>query len=305
MSADQVISHRPASRPFEAVLDEARRRIVAAGDLPHVPVAEQLALLDELVTFELGRFLLVHQGLNGYWTHYVAYLHPRQRGAGGSASATALERALLDRSPTLLATQERFDHFRRLVGEELSHRAGEPLSLASVPCGLMADLLTLDYGAARDVHLAGFDLDEESLALAARHAAERGRSVELSREDAWALSARDRFDVLVSNGLNLYEPDDQRVLALYERFAAALKPGGLLVTSFLTPPSEWIVSRIDPEALRLQRIVFADIIGARWQCFRTSETSRAQLARAGFTDIELVPDRANLFPTIVGRTGSD
>jgi SAM-dependent methyltransferase len=290
---------------LDAALDEARRRIVAIGDQPHVSVAEQLALLDEIVTFELGRFLLVHRGLNGYWTHYIACLYPRQRVAGGAEPRTALERALLDRSPTLLATQERFEHFRRLVAEEVSRRAGGSLSLASVPCGLMADLLTLDYSAARDVHLAGFDLDEESLGLAAEQAADRGLAVELSREDAWALSARDRFDVLVSNGLNLYEPDEERVVALYERFAAALKPGGLLVTSFLTPPAEWIMSRIDPEALRLQRIIFADIIGARWQCFRTSETSRAQLSRAGFTDIELVPDRANLFPTIVGRRGTD
>jgi hypothetical protein len=107
--------------------------------------------------------------------------------------------------------------------------------------------------------------------------------------------------VLVSNGLNLYEPDDARVTRLYARFAAALKPGGLLVTSFLTPPAEWDMTRVDSVALARQQLLFSDVIGARWQCFRSSELSRRQLADAGLTEIEIVPGRANIFPTALAR----
>src|SRR5262245_66313047 len=109
--------------------------------------------------------------------------------------------------------------------------------MASVPCGVMADLLTLKYPPGCSIHLAGFDLDDESSSLASKCAAQNGLPVQLSREDAWKLSACGRFDVLASNGLNIYEPSDDRVTSLYAAFGSAMKPGGLLVTSFLTTPA--------------------------------------------------------------------
>lgn len=45
--------------------------------------------------------------------------------------------------------------------------------------------------------------------------------------------------------------------------------------------------RIDPLALRLQKLVFVYILDARFQCYRTAATTEAQLRDAGFTDIAL------------------
>lgn len=280
-----------------------RDRIIDAGDRPHVSVARQLSLLEQLTAFELGRFLLTHQGLNGFWTHYIVYLHTEDRRAGtqDDARLSELERALLDRGPTFRATQERFEHFRRIVQDEIRHKAGAEMSLASVPCGLMADLLTLDYRLIPGVQLAGFDLDERSLQGAAEFAQERGLPAAFSRADAWTLGVRNSFDAVVSNGLNIYEPSDERVTDLYAILGASLKPGGVLVTSFLTPPSEWKMDRIDGAALLVERIIFSDIVGARWRCFRSWETSVRQLTQAGFTNIKIIPDDANLFPTVVAR----
>ena len=95
--------------------------------------------------------------------------------------------------------------------------------------------------------------------------------------------------------------------SLYHAFARALKPGGTLVTSFLTPPptvdpaSPWHMRRIDRVALRLQKLVFAYILDARFQCYRTPVTTEAQLRAAGFTDIALTWDEARIFPTVTAR----
>ena len=134
----------------------------------------------------------------------------------------------------------------------------------------MRDLLARDYRGRSGVTLIGIDIDEESLA-AARLADAYGlaRVASFVCEDAWSLTANGAYDLLASNGLSIYEPTDARVTSLYRAFARALKPGGTLVTSFLTPPptvdptSPWDMRRIDPVALRLRKLVFVYILDAR------------------------------------------
>lgn len=42
------------------------------------------------------------------------------------------------------------------------------------------------------------------------------------------LKEKNAFDVITSNGLNMYESDPDRLVALYRRFFEALKPGNLV-----------------------------------------------------------------------------
>lgn len=94
---------------------------------------------------------------------------------------------------------------------------------------------------------------------------------------------------------------------MYKIFNRALKPKGKLVTSFLTfPPSfpdkcEWKMDKINTDDLLLQRIVFVDIIGVKWQCFRTTEQTRKQLEHAGFVNLRFIGDDGNQFPTVVAE----
>ena len=126
---------------------------LAAESAARLEIAEQRAALKK---FELGRFLLDNLGLNGHWTSYVL-MHP-DRGRQSKVSSdgtpiTELETWLLDRCPIFLATQERFRIFRALTQPLL--RPG--MQLASLPAGLMDDLLTLEKGDATiyRLHLAG------------------------------------------------------------------------------------------------------------------------------------------------------
>lgn len=54
---------------------------------------------------------------------------------------------------------------------------------------------------------------------------------------------------------------------------------------------EWILDRVNPQDALLQKIIFADILSAKWQVFRTEETVKAQLNQAGFCEIELLKKR--------------
>ena len=111
--------------------------------------------------------------------------------------------------------------------------------------------------------------------------------------------------MISSNGLNIYEPDDKKIYALYKQFYDALKSDGKLVTSFITPPptvdknSEWKIETLNKEHLLLQQIIFSDIIDAKWQCFQSTQKMHQQLASIGFRDIKFIYDDAHMFPTVV------
>jgi len=298
-----LISHgSQTDSSFDDLLQQNRLRLQQTGDLPGATVEQQISLLDSLAEFELGRFLLENHGLNAYWTHQLVTYRSED---AATLSMTSLEKRLFDHLPAALATRERFGIFRTQLQSLLKPR----IALASVPCGLMGELLLLDYQDCPDVHLIGIDLDQQALdsALALAKECELDDRLSLHCEDAWASDIKEQFDVVTSNGLNIYEPDDARVIELYCSFFRALKPGGTLVTSFMTPPpplspeSPWIITAADSEYLALQQLLFLRIIEAKWNSFRTHEQTTAQLSAAGFVDIQFHDDRARMFPTVVAR----
>lgn len=85
----------------------------------------------------------------------------------------------------------------------------------------MAELLLLDYAARPDVMLIGIDCDQAALDGARALADERGLGdrVLLRCADAWTPGLTNEVDVLASNGLNIHEADDGRVVGLYRSFS--------------------------------------------------------------------------------------
>ena len=119
------------------------------------------------------------------------------------------------------------------------------------------------------------------------------------------MNAQEEFDIITSNGLNFYEPDEAKVVELYKSFYGALKKGGVLVTSFLTPPPQ-----MDPNStwknynladIQKQKAIFRDIMDARWSAMRSEELTRSQLEAAGFKVHEIIYDRQGLFPTVIAE----
>ncbi len=168
----------------------------------------------------------------------------------------------------------------------------------------MDDLYGLDYTGISNVSLTGIDLDGNSITLAKTKALKnQNTNINFYTKDAWNLSKNNEYDIITSNGLNIYEPDDQKVIKLYREFYNALKPNGILITSFLTPPpalskeSTW--KNIKQEDAIKQKAIFSDIIGVSWQAFRTEEQTKLQLKTAGFSDIKFIYDSQGMFPTVL------
>jgi len=300
------LSHNSYSNELEEVLESIRIRIKQAGDKQYVSVARQLQILDELAAFEFGRFMIQNRGWNGYWTDYVLTFPEKGRktGLGHDGTLTKIEDFLLNEAPNVLATQERYRHF--LAQNQQAVQEG--VVLACIPCGLMGELLNLDYSAVKDFRLVGIDIDQDALD-GARGLAQKlklDQNVELLQKDAWNLGLRNEFDLISSNGLNVYEPELDKVTELYHQFYLALKPGGKLVTSFVTyPPShekcEWDLTKINAEAAQMQQIIISDILNFKGVCFSTYSQVDEQLTSVGFKNIRFIDGTARLFPTVLAQ----
>ena len=300
----EAIAHQPDRKNFQLirgseVIYEVQKHGESVSvsldtlDQYHVTVSKQLELLDQLSQFNFGRFLLQNQGLNGYWTHY-ALVHPRNK---IMKSLPDLERFMLERAPVVRATQERFEIFLRENQKAVKNNA----ILACIPCGMMGELLYLDYRDIHSIKLTGIDYDEKTLEDAKNLSEQKNltRFLDLHQKDAWNLNIKSEFDLISSNGLNIYESSDDKVTKLYQQFYDALKPNGKLVTSFLAEPSEWDSKKINQNDLLLQKIIFADIIQSKWQCYRSTQKTKEQLITAGFKDIQFINDSARIFPTVI------
>jgi SAM-dependent methyltransferase len=289
----QVIISHNNSREYN--LSEHKNRLARTENLT-LPLEQELKLLDGLSQFELGRFLLSNRGLNGYWTAYVILYSLRKE------SMHPLEHWMLNKAPGFKATKERF----RIFQEQLQSHLQDNWTLASLPCGLMDDLLSLDYSNKTNINLVGIDLDAESLELAAQNAIKQDfKNVTFLKKDAWNLGIESELNMITSNGLNIYEPDDEKVTAFYQQCSKALKPNGIFITSFITPPpaisneSTWV--NFNTEDLIKQKAIFNDILQVNWQTFRTEKITCNQLAQAGFEIKEVLYDSQGIFPTVVAR----
>ena len=170
----------------------------------------------------------------------------------------------------------------------------------------MSDLLNLDYSKIDTFSLCGIDIDECSLNQAQQQAKKLNleNSTTFIKNDAWNLILPEPVDILTSNGLNIYEHNDERVTNLYRQFHKNIKPKGIFITSFLTPiplPDSIESSKIDANHACLQRILFSDILEIGFQARRSTQKTIKQLKTAGFKNIKIIPDKAGIFPTITAN----
>ncbi|OGT38759.1 MAG: hypothetical protein A3F11_01345 [Gammaproteobacteria bacterium RIFCSPHIGHO2_12_FULL_37_14] len=304
--SDKLLSHSVNPEGLQNTIDNAKSRILSQENVPIIDMRMQLELLDQLTQFDFGKFLLQHQGLNGYWTHY-ALTHPwvgkKTEKNNRNEPISILEKFMLEKAPVVVATQERFQIFLNENQKSVKNNA----VLATIPCGMMGELLYLNYDNINNIKLIGIDYDKNTLNDAKSLAEKQKLSqyTQFIEKNAWDLCIQNEFDLISSNGLNIYEPDDQKVTQLYKAFYDALKPGGKLVTSFLTMSPqmsdqfEWNMSEINQDDLLLQKTIFADIIQSKWQCYRSTQKTQQQLESRGFKDIHFIYDRAKIFPTVV------
>jgi hypothetical protein len=297
---DNCISHLGTIELDPSFIQEIEDRLRANEEKLTLPLEEEIDLLHQIAEFELGRFILKNKGLNGYWTDYMI------SGDHSNVNSDSIEYWLLKHAPLVKATQERFTIFQ----DEIQKKLASDMNMASIPCGSMNDLLTLDYSNLSNVHLVGMDIDQNSIDLSQNNVDKElsGSFVaEVEKANAWELDRQesDKFHLITSNGLNIYEPNEERIIALYTKFYQALHPGGHLVTSFISKSpmvdsdSPW--KNMDMNSLMKQKAIFVDIIQANWQNSFNEKQVFNHLGQAGFRDIKIIYDSQGMFPTVVAR----
>ena len=164
--------------------------------------------------FEFGKFLLTNKGWNGEWTHY-AVMHQfigRKSGLDTNGKPFCkLEDFYFKQSPNSAGYAGTLPAFQNMfANKEFKDNA----AIASLPCGIMDDLFCLDFSNAENCRLVGIDLDINSLQQAAEIAEEKGikPDIELINTDAWNFTIKNEFDTISSNGLNIYEPNRNKVI---------------------------------------------------------------------------------------------
>ena len=271
-------SHSSSGKSVETIVQDLKQQM-----------PQHAAILDQMAIYPLWRFLIQRGGLNGYWTHYIV-THPERKHEG------TFEDIALSELPIACATQQRYQIFRMIIQSYIKEGA----VFASIPCGLMGELLTLDYSHIKRFKLVGIDLDEEALSQAKEYACALKKTATFEQADAWNLPYEKHFHLIASNGLNIYvEANKQKTL--FEQFYKALKPEGVLVASFLTSPNLWDQKAIKPSGLELQKIMFSELITPKFQYLQSEAEIHGQLTEIGFKEITFHYDHAHIFPTLVAK----
>src|SRR3954453_22915513 len=165
-SAQLITTSKVHSKTLNQIVEETKLRLQQTPESKlFLPLSTELDLLYKFTEFELGRYLIENKGLNGFWTRYVIY-DGKLPGVNEVKEKTELEEFILQN--TYLSTRNRFKIFKK----ETQTRLKNDMTLASIPCGLMDDLLSLDYKNMKNVKLVGIDLDVESLELAYKNSQE-------------------------------------------------------------------------------------------------------------------------------------
>lgn len=264
-------------------------------------------ILKEFSEFNLGKFIIKNRGLNGFWADYLINYPEHYKKTLKDPLGEDIknfEQILLEKLPVTTATQERHKIFIKLAQSKIKNNN----RVLSMPCGLSSELLHLDYSNINNIELIGIDIDPESLELSKQRAIE----LDLNKYctwlecDAWQFPIDKPCDLILSNGLTMYVNDDELVKNLYSRFYQGLKPSGLLITSYITPPpyinknSSWNIENIDAEFLEVQETLFHKIFNSKWHGYRSDELTVNLLKQAGFSQdkIEIHHDKNNIFPTV-------
>ena len=335
----RLISHT-AVAPLAQLEQEARDRIDAyfksknpctmsdADDVLEDCVSreEALEMLSQLLEHPIGRSFFQRKGWDGIVTRFMLSSDVKTATVSGTsdiaeaslvpdaASTVHTSNPLLDwfryQAPNIQSNKERFRFFQTelqsIIDQFYRNTSSLSLSIASVPCGVMDDLLGLrldvNNSSMTKIMFTGIDLDERSLAIARESADMKNLShiCKFYQADAWHLDVfENQFDVLTSYGLNLYVSEESKLIDLYKEFFKAIKPGGTLMTSFLNLPSDVIRHRNESRDYVKSYILSKVIVDATYRNFRGETSMRYQLEQAGFEVTKVLYDKRRIHPTIV------
>ncbi len=280
------------ARDLALAKQAAVTRLGDAGRSDLIPHVHRLAL------GTLGAALLKYGSLNWEMTDL---LFDPDAVAAAEADRQSFDSFLFTQAPSALATRERFGIFREVYRFLIDNglvQAGA--TWASIPGGRARDLIEADLSRAEPRMIVALDKDPDAVRAADDLARARERNLFFAfKNDALTMNVVNQYDVVTSNGLNIYL-DDEQVGQFNRNLFNAVRPGGYVVLSHLTPRDEWDEAGLDLNAVGLQQVLFGQVAQAKWVPHaRSIQTVVAQLEAAGFEVVEINAGTWNIFPTFV------
>lgn len=278
----------------ELFLSRVERRLREEGRDYLIPLAREMAegplVLELMKKREIDCELedKVYQALQGTPPEGYDFIHPSDKRMLEHCTA----RAFCHRIKMLQTAIQRLLRDQRIPADPV---------IASIPCGYIRELLTIDYGAFSP-RVIGIDNDHKALDGARQLANELGFSrLDLYLKDALMLGPMETVDVIADNSLALYL-DDTKALRLYDQYYGSLTSGGYCITSHMTPPVDWNRDLISAEELELQENFFNKVVQGHWLKYMRSIPRLCEmLERVGFEVVEVHKDPWGINPCFVAR----
>lgn len=282
---------------YKAAYNAALARIKESGESYGKSVDSKLNILSGLASSHLGKHLIEHQSLNGYWRHYIESFPRFKR----ELALPKIENFILACAPRIKACQRRAALTLTSVQAALKDNA----HCLSLRAGMMSEFIYLDFSAVKNVRLFGID-DELGMIAGAKTLAELQNiksKITLIDEDPWGLDEPYAYDVVVLNNLSHEDFSLEKMDEVLTRCAQSLKPGGQLITSIHTPEKKsiWNMNAVIAEDLNLEHLIFDEILACpKPLCFTEGEIAE-HLTKAGFSEVSFKADEANINPVVVAK----
>ena len=260
-----------------------------------------LEVFENLLRSKLGVFLIVNRGLNGYWTdkivNFPSYSEIEKE------KYTDFDKYLMT-MPIFMATQQRFLHFKKAI-QDISR--SKMINVLAAPCGVLpefynAENKNINYIDALDIDKENFSLIEEKY----RESKDKSK-IRFINLDLLKFDKKNTYDLVVSNGLNLYISNIDILNKMFSILFNSLKANGYLITSFLSLPavlsdkSPWDMEKINLDLLAHQELIFKEILNVSWANYQSFNEFKALLREIGFQEIRIIWDVQKMFPTIIAQ----
>jgi len=283
---------------FEKHLQLAIQKSLNMGDTFYASTEERLSLLMDMRSSKLGKFFLTHSKAGAAGLYYMIH-----NANSIIKDLPTFDAFCLKKSATVLALRESFATLKRIT-QNLLHNN---INIAAVPCGMMDILLTLDYRGFNNFTLTGIDSDPNSL-LQACHFAQKSNlmhATSLILSDIKDLKLTNQFDLITSFANTPHIGQNTKdAIAFYTSLCQALKPGGVLATTFRTPSPDqkdcpWDMTKLDSSDLIIDHIYSTEIINGKWLKSFTVPQMADIFEQAGFDEMEIIFDRTRMYPTAI------
>lgn len=279
---------------FLAAFHEIEARLEAEYAHDIIALEYRKQLLATLSEFALGKFLIISRSLN------IAHLQELCEPHKDAKTINWLHDWLLHKAPLAIAMQERLQLSKKAI-KKIVKNGGR--NILFTPARLAEKMLDIN---ANDLIATLVDTEQESIETTKQSLATKSIEVFTKNISPLRMRYQNAFDVVVSHGINIYEPDNERNIWLFHSIYKALRTGGCMITSFLTAPpkagekSVWNAKKINADDLQLQKILLQDLLNIHWQGMFSQPAEITEiLKRAGFINFEVQFDSQKMLPTIL------